>query len=71
METKYEQEVARFEDVEAQRTKEIGKLRETLGDTQRNYDLLKRKYAEEVDQLKLTSEEESASRSDKIRELEA
>lgn len=49
METRAEQEAARFEDAEANRAREATKLKETLADTQRALDTLKRKYSEDVE----------------------
>lgn len=71
VETKLDQANAKFEDTEVARNKELAKVRDTLADTQRNYDQLKRKYSEEVEQLRNNSEEDSQARSEKIRELEA
>ena len=70
LETKYEQESGRWEDSETARTKELNKVKETLAETQRNYDLIKKKYNEDVENLKVSQEEEQVSRSERIRELE-
>jgi len=48
----------------------MSKVSAQLSDTQKQLDALKRKYAEEVEAMKLTQEEESAGRSERIRELE-
>ena len=45
--------------MEATRSKEGQRLRDNLADTQKNYEALKRKYTEEVDQLKANSEVDS------------
>ena len=55
LETKYEQDQVKWDDMEATRGKENQRLRDNLADTQRNYDNLKRKYTEEVDQLRANS----------------
>lgn len=69
-ETRFEQATAKFEDAEAAHAKEVAKLRDTLGETQRNYDALRKKYSEEIEQLRVNSEEETLARSERIRELE-
>ena len=70
METKYEQESGKWEDSEAARTKEVNKLKDTLSETQRNYELIKKKYFDDVENLKVSQEEEQVSKSERIRELE-
>lgn len=70
LETKYEQESARWEDSETAKTKELNKLKETLADTQRNYDQIKKKYIDDVENLKVSKEEEQVMKSERIRELE-
>jgi predicted RNase H-like nuclease (RuvC/YqgF family) len=70
LESKHEQAVAKAEDSEGSKTKEVTKLREQLNETARNYDALKKKYAEDVEQLRLTQEEDSHSQSQRLRDLE-
>lgn len=41
-----------------------------MQDTQRQYDLLRKKYSDDVDALRATQEEESQGRTERIRELE-
>ena len=57
--------------MEATRSKEGQRLRDNLADTQKNYDALKRKYTEEVDQLRANSEVDSQSIAGRMRELES
>ena len=71
LETRFDQATSKYEESEAQKVKDITKLRDTLSDTQRNYDVLKKKYTDEVEHLKASSEEDSSARTERIRELEA
>lgn len=57
--------------MEATRSKEGQRLRDNLADTQKNYDALKRKYTEEVDQLRANSEVDNQSIAGRMRELES
>ena len=70
LETKYEQESAKWDDTEAQKGKDFAKLKETLAETQRNYETIKKKYTDDVENLKVSQEEEQVSRSERIRDLE-
>jgi hypothetical protein len=49
----------------------MAKVRDSLADTQKNYDTLKKKYNEEVDIMRATSEEENQARTERIRDLES
>lgn len=49
----------------------MAKVRDSLADTQKNYDTLKKKYNEEVDIMRATSGEENQARTERIRDLES
>jgi hypothetical protein len=49
----------------------MAKVRDILAETQKNYETLKKKYNEEVDIMRATSEEENQARTERIRDLES
>lgn len=50
--------------------KEVSKLKEHLGEITKQNDILKKKYSNEVEQMKLVSEDDLNSKSEKITEQE-
>ena len=56
--------------MEGQKNKELAKTKDTLADVQKVYDALKKKYSEDVEQMRRVSDEEYQARADKVRDLE-
>ena len=52
LETKYEQDLQKLEDSSSSYKKDLLKSREQQAELQKNYDILKKKYNEEVDSMR-------------------
>lgn len=70
LEQRYEQEVQRLEDTDSSLKKDLQKARDAQAELTRQNDILKKKYVEEVEGLKQSSEDEKNQRSEIIYDLE-
>src|SRR3569833_2675319 len=70
MEQKYESESQKWEDAEHMLKKELAKVKDMNADLFKLNDSLKKKLAEEVEAIKISSEEDKMNKSERIQELE-